>query len=76
MLDSEDRAILDFERGWRHLPGPKDQMIEFLLGLPASMYYEMLRNLVDAPEAMDYDPLTVRRVLTMIDRVATDEVAV
>ena len=76
MLGSEERAILDFERGWWLLPGPKDQMIEFSLGLPARTYYEMLRNLVGVPEAMEYDPLTVRRVLMMIDQPATGEVAV
>ncbi len=76
MLDFEDRAILDFEQGWWALPGPKDQMIEFVLGLPAATYYERLRTLVLQPLARDYDPLTVKRVLSMIEDRSGGEVAV
>lgn len=75
MLGSEERAILDFERGWWTLPGPKDQMIEFVLGLPAADYYERLLNLVHSTEAMRYDPLTVRRVLSLLEHPAAQEVA-
>lgn len=76
MLDAEDRAILDFEQGWWTLPGPKDQMIEFTLGLPAVVYYERLLTLVNLPEAMQYDPLTVKRVLALILPERGGEVAV
>lgn len=76
MLGSEDRAILDFEQAWWVLPGPKDMWIEFTLGLPASAYYERLRSLVSDPAAMEYDPLTVKRIRSLLDRDHQGEVAV
>jgi hypothetical protein len=67
MLNEEDRAILDFERAaWRE-PGPKDQAIEMSLGLTAADYYERLRDLVSGAAALAYDPLTTKRVLTVIE---------
>lgn len=67
MLSDEDRAILDFERtAWRE-PGPKDQAIEIVLGLNAADYYERLRDLVLGVAALAYDPLTTKRVLTIIE---------
>ncbi len=67
MLNEGDRAILDFERfSWRD-PGPKDQAIEMSLGLTAADYYERLRSLVLGAAALAYDPLTTKRVLTIID---------
>lgn len=67
MLNDEDRAILDFERAaWRE-PGPKDQAIEMVLGLSAGVYYERLRSLVLGTAALAYDPLTTKRVLTIIE---------
>lgn len=67
MLSEEDRAILDFERAaWRE-PGPKDQAIEMSLGLSAAEYYERLRSVVSGSAALAYDPLTTKRVLTIIE---------
>jgi Protein of unknown function (DUF3263) len=76
MLSGEDRSILEFERGWWLEPGPKDQAIEYRLGLPASDYYEHLIRIVSLPEATRFDPLTVARVSAMIesDRVAREAV--
>jgi hypothetical protein len=76
MLGREDRAILDFEATWWREPGAKDQAIEFSLGLTAAAYYEHLLALVAGGPAMAYDPLTVRRILMMIDPVVDQEVAV
>ena len=76
MLGPEDRAILDFEQGWWTQPGPKDQAIEFSLGLTAACYYERLRRIVGDSGAIDHDPLTVKRVLAMIEGPETEEVAV
>ena len=67
MLSDEGRAILDFERAhWRE-PGPKDQAIEMRLGLTAEVYYERLRRLVGTAQALAYDPLTTKRVLSLIE---------
>jgi len=61
-LSDRERAILDFERGWWTRPGPKEAAIRAELGVSATRYYEILRTLVDRPEAFEYDPLTVSRV--------------
>ena len=61
-LSDRDRAILDFERGWWTRPGPKEAAIRAELGVSSTRYYEILRTLVDRPEAFEYDPLTVSRV--------------
>jgi hypothetical protein len=67
MLNEEDRAILDFERGFWRVPGPKDEAIEMNLGLTANEYYKRLRSLVFGPAALAYDPLTTKRVLAIIE---------
>lgn len=54
--------MLDFERSWWKLPGPKDRDINEHLGFSATMYYRVLRTALDKPDAMAYDPLTVRRL--------------
>lgn len=76
MLIQEERAILDFERTWWREPGPKDQAIEMVLGLTAHAYYERLLRLVGRPSAFAYDPLTVKRVLTLIEKPSSSELAV
>jgi Protein of unknown function (DUF3263) len=67
MLSGEDRSILEFERGWWLEPGPKDQAIEYRLGLPASVYYEHLIRIVSLPEATRFDPFTVARISALIE---------
>lgn len=62
MLRERDRVILDFERSWWQYPGPKDRAIREYLGMSATRYYQALRRLMDDPAALDYDPLTVRRM--------------
>ena len=62
MLDQFSRALLDFERGWWHLPGPKDEMIGEALGCSSAAYYDALVILLEDPAAHSYDPLTVRRL--------------
>jgi Protein of unknown function (DUF3263) len=66
MLTEDDRAILEFERGWWLEPGPKDQAIEFSLGLTAAAYYERLIELSADPAATAFDPLTLARIRATI----------
>ena len=76
MLSEEDRAILDFERAsWRE-PGPKDQTVEMVLGLTSREYYERLRTAVESQQALAYDPLTVKRVMRIIEEPRESELAV
>ena len=60
-LSARDRAILDFERTWRHQPGPKEVAIRESFDISPSRYYELLSALLDEPDALSYDPLTVKR---------------
>ena len=76
MLTAEERAILDFERAWWMEPGPKDQAIEFSLGLSAASYYDKLFELLSDTSAFEYDPLTVKRVSTIVEKPIGRELAV
>ncbi|MEA1903462.1 MAG: DUF3263 domain-containing protein [Actinomycetota bacterium] len=76
MLDSEDRAILEFERSWWMQPGAKDQAIEHSLGLTAAAYYDRLLEVIVNGNAFDHDPLTVLRVRSLIESSADRDMAV
>lgn len=67
MLSDRDRAVLEFEASWWKLPGPKDRAIREYLDMSATRYYQILRRLLDAPEAERFDPLTVRRLRRVRD---------
>ncbi len=67
MLSVTDRRILDLERTWWLLPGPKEVAIGDLVGIGPADYYRRLRELVHTPEARSYDPLTVRRVRRLME---------
>ena len=62
MIGERERAVLDFERAWWLYPGPKDRAVGEYLGMSATRYYQVLRRLLDDPEAERYDPLTIRRL--------------
>jgi hypothetical protein len=61
-LSDQERAILDFEREWVLETGNKDAAIRDRLGISASAYYKVRRALIDSDEALDYEPLVVRRL--------------
>src|SRR5207248_4592449 len=61
-LSEWDRAILDFERSWWAEPGPKEVTIRDRFGLSPTRYYQVLNELLDSSEAIEYDPLVVRRL--------------
>ena len=62
VLGESDSAVLDFESSWWLHPGPKDRAIRVHLGISATSYYQVLRRLVEDPDAMQHDPLTVKRL--------------
>ena len=70
MLTSLQRRILQFERWWWRLPGPKDRDIQVAFGFGSAAYYRLLVPLVDDPAALAYDPLTVRRLRRIRARAA------
>ena len=61
-LSGRDKAILDFERSWWAEPGSKEAGIRRRFALSPSRYYELLRTLLDSPDAAAYDPLVVHRL--------------
>ncbi len=67
-LTERERAILEFERTWWTEPGPKEAALAAKLELSTTRYYEFLNDLIDRPEAEQYDPMTVRRLRRMRDR--------
>jgi hypothetical protein len=67
-LSPRDQAILDFERSWWTEPGPKEGAIRERFDLSPTRYYQILNDLLDAPEALGYDPLVVRRLRRLRDR--------
>jgi hypothetical protein len=62
MLSESDRAVLDFEGSWWLYPGPKDRAIREYLDMSATRYYQVLRRLVEDPEAEAESPMTIRRL--------------
>ena len=61
-LTERDMAILDFERSWWTQDGVKETLVEQQFALSATGYYQLLNELIDCPEALEYDPLGVRRL--------------
>jgi len=61
-LTTRERAVLDFERGWWREPGGKAKAIRARLGVSPTAYYALLRRTISSAEALEYDPLLVRRL--------------
>jgi hypothetical protein len=61
-LTVRERAIIDFERECWMLPGSKEAAIRERFDVAASSYYRAVSALIDRQAALEYDPLTVRRL--------------
>ncbi|WP_084469075.1 DUF3263 domain-containing protein [Nocardiopsis trehalosi] len=61
-LTDRERRILAFERQWWKLEGSKEQAVRDAFGLSPTRYYQLLNGLVDRPEALAFDPMTVKRL--------------
>ncbi|HUR76427.1 MAG TPA: DUF3263 domain-containing protein [Acidimicrobiales bacterium] len=61
-LDDADRAILAFECGWWTEPGLKTTRIRNDLGISSASYYKRLSELIISAEALEVDPLLIRRL--------------
>ena len=55
-------AVLAFERQWWKYAGAKEQAVRDLFDMSATRYYQVLNALIDRPEALEADPLLVRRL--------------
>jgi hypothetical protein len=67
-LSSTELAMLEFERRWWTEPGPKDDRIREEFDLSPAEYAQHLHDLTDNEDAMDADPLLVRRLRRQRDR--------
>lgn len=62
VLDERDRDMLDFEREWWRYAGAKEQAIKARFDLSTTRYYELLNRLIDRDEAVEHDPMLVKRL--------------
>lgn len=61
-LSDRDREILEFERQWWKYAGAKETAIREKFDMSSTRYYQVLNALIDRPEALEADPLLVRRL--------------
>lgn len=61
-LSERDLKILAFERQWWRHAGAKEHAIRDAFGFSATRYYQLLGDLIDRPEAMEHDPMLVKRL--------------
>ncbi|GIH69873.1 DUF3263 domain-containing protein [Sphaerimonospora thailandensis] len=64
-LSDRDRQILAFERQWWRYAGAKEQAIRETFGVSATRYYQLLSELIDRPQALEHDPMLVKRLRRM-----------
>lgn len=58
-----DRAILGIESQVWRFEGAKREAIRQQTGLSPVAYYQRLNQVIDTPQALSHDPVTVRRLL-------------
>lgn len=61
-LTQREREILAFERQWWKYPGLKEQAIHELFGVSPTRYYQLVNRLIDKREALETDPMLVKRL--------------
>lgn len=61
-LSERDRRILEFERQWWKYAGAKETAVREIFDMSATRYYQVLNALIDRSEALEADPLLVRRL--------------
>lgn len=61
-LTVRERELLAFERQWWRYAGAKEQAIRESFAISSTRYYQLLGLLIDRPEALAHDPMTVKRL--------------
>lgn len=61
-LSERDQRIIVFERQWWKFEGSKEQAIRDEFGFSPTRYYQLLNELIERPEALVFDPMTVKRI--------------
>ena len=62
VLSERDMHILAFERSWWRFAGTKERDILEVFGVPVTRYYQLLNEIIDRPEAAEFDPVLVTRL--------------
>lgn len=60
--------MLELERSWWKYAGAKDTVVRERFDISPTVYYSRLNQLIDRPEAMAADPMTVRRLQRLRDQ--------
>ena len=66
-LSDRDRAILTLEAAWPRHSGMKEETVRAQLGMSPARYYQLLGRLIETEEALEFDPLLVRRLRRLRD---------
>jgi hypothetical protein len=61
-LSERDQAIISFESSWFTLDEPRHSAIRARFACSVEEYNLEVNRVIDLPAAMDFDPLTVRRL--------------
>ena len=61
-LSERDRDILAFERHWWKYAGAKESAVKEQFDMSSTRYYQVLNALIDRSDALEADPLLVRRL--------------
>ena len=61
-LTPREAEMLAFERQWWKYAGAKEQAIRELFDMSATRYYQVLNTLIDRSEALERDPMLVKRL--------------
>jgi hypothetical protein len=61
-LTDQDLAMLELERSWWKHQGRKEGTIRERFDISPTQYYAALNRVIDRPEALEADPLLVKRL--------------
>jgi hypothetical protein len=66
-LSDRDLSLLAFEAEWSRHAGAKEEAIRAQLGLAPARYYQLLGRLIDTAEALEHDPMLIKRLRRVRD---------
>ena len=62
VINERQQAMLEFERTFWTFDEPKETLVRARFQCSADEYYAELNELLEMPEALEHDPLVVRRL--------------
>jgi hypothetical protein len=62
MMSDSDRQMLDLEGAWFRYPGAKERVVRDRFAMSMVAYWQRVNALIDTREALEYAPVTVRRL--------------